>query len=188
VDNSGWIQTYTGKKFYPLNPTTESIDVIDIAHSLSLTCRFGGHCLCFYSVAQHSVLVSQNCDERDALWGLLHDAAEAYLCDLPRPIKHELRRQSGGSESFFDHFESRLMSAICAKFGLSEKQPLSVHKADAALLTTEARDLMAPCTSEWQSNIENSHLALSKKIIPQSCDQAEVEFLRRFRKLTEEPR
>jgi uncharacterized protein len=82
-----WIQTYTGKQFWPLSPLPEDIVIEDIAHALSMQCRFGGHVRTFYSVAQHSVHVSLLVEPQYALWGLLHDAAEAYLVDLPRPIK-----------------------------------------------------------------------------------------------------
>ena len=90
---SDWIQTYTGRKFYPTHPRAADVHILDIAHHLSLRCRFSGGCREFYSVAQHSVLVSQMVPEQDALWGLLHDAAEAYTGDLIRPLKHrpELR-------------------------------------------------------------------------------------------------
>src|SRR5271165_7548492 len=82
-----WIQTYTGRVMYPLDPRPEEINIIDIAHALSNLCRFTGHVRTFYSVAEHSVRVSQHCDPKDALWGLLHDASEAYLADMSRPMK-----------------------------------------------------------------------------------------------------
>ena len=84
-EDERWIQTYTGKKFFPMNPKTEDLDIIDIAHALSMKCRFVGHTKQFYSVAQHSVIVSWNCSNPHL--GLLHDAAEAYLPDVPAPIK-----------------------------------------------------------------------------------------------------
>src|SRR5579885_2784587 len=82
-----WIQTYCGVAFYPLDPRPEEILIEDIAHALSMLCRFTGHVKRFYSVAQHCVYVSHRCDPKDALWGLLHDAAEAYLNDISRPVK-----------------------------------------------------------------------------------------------------
>ena len=83
---AGWIQTYTGKKFWPLDPRPEDVDIVDIAHALSMQCRFGGHCLRFYSTAEHSVYVSHHCGSA-ALIGLLHDGSEAYLLDMLAPIK-----------------------------------------------------------------------------------------------------
>ena len=81
--------TYTGKHVHSLSPHPEEIDIDDVAHSLSQMCRFLGHTDGFYSVGQHSVLVSELVPAQDALWGLLHDASEAYLCDLPAPIKRD---------------------------------------------------------------------------------------------------
>jgi 5'-deoxynucleotidase YfbR-like HD superfamily hydrolase len=83
-----WIQTYQGGCFEPFNPHPDQIHIRDIAHALALTCRFTGHCLDFYSVAQHSVMVSQIVSHKHALAGLLHDASEAYLTDVASPIKH----------------------------------------------------------------------------------------------------
>jgi hypothetical protein len=82
-----WMQTYTGRQFWPIDPRADEIDIVDIAHALSQQCRFAGHCKSFYSVATHSWHTSNVCNSENALWGLLHDAAEAYLVDLPTPIK-----------------------------------------------------------------------------------------------------
>ncbi|MBF0612521.1 MAG: hypothetical protein HQL55_15470, partial [Magnetococcales bacterium] len=77
-----WIQTFTGRQFWPLAPVLEHIHVQDIAHALSLLCRFNGHCQKFYSVAEHSLHVATILPPELAGWGLLHDASEAYLADL----------------------------------------------------------------------------------------------------------
>ena len=88
---SSGIITFTGKIIDPINPDPEDIDIRDIAHSLSQQCRFTGHTSEFYSVAEHSVLVSEAVPARDAALGLMHDATEAYLADLAKPIKAEFR-------------------------------------------------------------------------------------------------
>lgn len=88
-DNS-WIQTFSGRQFFPLEPRVEDVCIEDIAHGLSNLCRYAGHCECFYSVAQHCLLVSRVVPREHALRGLLHDASEAYLIDVPRPIKHSI--------------------------------------------------------------------------------------------------
>jgi len=81
-----WIETYTGKQFYPLDPYPEDIDVRDIAHALSNLCRFTGHCRAFYSVAEHSIYVSTHVPKTMALQALFHDAPEAYIADISGPL------------------------------------------------------------------------------------------------------
>lgn len=132
-----WIETFTGLKFHYLNPQPSEICIEDIAHALSLTSRFGGHCEFFYSVAQHSVLVSDNVPDEYKLVALLHDSEEAYIGDLPRPIKRDL----GWG---FIEIERTIRDAIFDKFGIKSREtayPI-VKRADNLLLSTEARDLM----------------------------------------------
>lgn len=144
-DRGGWIQTRTGRQFFPLNPKPEDVCLEDIAHPLAMQCRFTGHCKYHYSIAQHSVLVSLHCDPQDALWGLLHDASEAYLVDVPRPLK----RIPEFAEVYL-RAEKSLMDVICAHFGLPTTMPGSVHFADGAALATEKRDLMAIPPAPWE--------------------------------------
>src|SRR4051812_30250690 len=80
-----WMQTFTGRQFWPVDPRADEIAIEDIARALAMTCRFGGHVRFHYSVAQHSFLVSLVCSPEHALWGLLHDASEAYLGDVVWP-------------------------------------------------------------------------------------------------------
>jgi uncharacterized protein len=87
IRKGDWMQTYSGRKFYPMDPREEEIDIEDIAHALSMICRYGGHTKAFYSVAEHCVLVASRCPEGLELLGLLHDAAEAYIQDFISPIK-----------------------------------------------------------------------------------------------------
>lgn len=169
--NMGWIQTYTGRQFWPLSPHAEHVDIRDIAHSLALQCRFNGHCRGFYSVAQHSVLVSHAVPPEDALWGLLHDAAEAYISDLPRPLKKTAPE--------FRAAEHRLLTVILATFGLPEVMPESVVWADDALLATELRDLMQPPAESWGLQVE----ALELRVEPMGPVEAEALFLQRFAEL-----
>ena len=138
--SDAWIQTYSGGKFFPLSPESEGITIEDIAHALSNLCRFAGHVKRFYSVAQHSVLVSHYCDPIDALVGLLHDASEAYLLDMPRPLK-----KSGYFEAYLEA-EDRLMRVIEKKFGI---QPMteSVHRADMRVFAAEAAAIAAELSS-----------------------------------------
>lgn len=173
--NSPWIQTYSGRRFNPTNPNLDAIVIQDIAHALSMQCRFSGHCQQFYSVAQHSVLVSHICNQEDAMWGLMHDASEAYLVDVPRPLK-----QSGQFNAYIE-FENRMQKAICQRFGLPEKEPPSVKRADTIMLATEARDLMSPLHPDWKQPVS----PLPFKIESWSPQQAKDNFLKRFDELTQ---
>lgn len=103
------IRTFTGIYVNVFEPTEEMICIEDIAHALSNQCRFGGHLPVFYSVAQHSIIMSDKMHESHKLAALLHDASEAYLLDIPRPIKKGL--------SNYKEIEDKLMTAIAAKFG-----------------------------------------------------------------------
>ena len=164
-----WIQTYTGRRFYPLDPAAGDFDVRDIAHSLSMLCRFNGHCLRFYSVAEHSVRVSRLLDGELRLWGLLHDAGEAYLTDLPRPVK--------GLIPEFRGLEDRILEAAMRSFGLPWPMPAEVKLADDRLLATEARDLMGPPPADWGLTAA----PLDERIIdPLGPDAAEQLFLETY--------
>lgn len=90
-----YITTYTGQHFYPLNPEYDKIKIEDIAHSLSMLCRANGHYKYFYSVADHALDCAAEARERCMgsymiMLCLLHDAAEAYISDIPRPVKRDL--------------------------------------------------------------------------------------------------
>jgi hypothetical protein len=139
-----WIQTYEGVQFDPDDFTIDDIHLKDIAHALSNMCRFNGHCTEFYSVAQHSVLVSKVAETlgglRAAQWGLFHDAAEAYVGDIPTPLKTDTNRQR----------EAAIMVGIAEKFELADlDHPLCSHikavvkHSDLVLMATEKRDLMS---------------------------------------------
>jgi len=165
-----WIQTYSGKRFTPIKPNAAAIVIQDIAHSLSMQCRFSGHVREFYSVAQHCVLVSHVCDSKDALWGLLHDATEAYLVDVPRPLKHS------GKFGAYIECEKIMQKAICEIFLLPNEEPESVRKADTVLLATEARDLLGQLRSDWTQPTK----PLPFKIEALSPREAKLLYLERF--------
>jgi len=169
-----WIQTYTGLKLHPLSPSKNEINIKDIAHSLSMMCRFNGHVKSFYSVAQHSLLVSLYCKKEFALWGLLHDASEFAIADLASPIKH-----SGAFENY-KVIEKTLQKTICEKFNLPIEEPPNIKEIDQKLLATEARDLMSPLHPDWKC----SFIPFDFKIIPMPQEEAEASFLRRFEELT----
>jgi len=136
--DGAWITTYTGLKFHFLDLTSDEICIEDIAHALSLKCRYNGHCRTFYSVAQHSLLVATLAPGY-RLEALLHDAAEAYLPDIPRPIKYQFPA--------LKQLEDKILSVILRKFGIYTISPI-VKEADNIALATEARILMAN-TDDW---------------------------------------
>jgi 5'-deoxynucleotidase YfbR-like HD superfamily hydrolase len=107
-----WIQTYTGRVFWPLDPDPSEICIEDIAHSLSLQCRFLGHCKTFYSVLEHSCHVAHLVPAAYTVHGLLHDAAEAYVGDMPRPLK------SQPDFATFRQIERRIQERIAKAFGI----------------------------------------------------------------------
>lgn len=138
-----WMQTYTKTKFYPIDPLSKEVDIVDIAHSLSLQCRFAGHCKWHYSVARHSLYVSQFCTHK--LEGLLHDASEAYLIDFPRPVKHFSKLGD-----VYKELEEKVNTAIADKFSLIYPWPEDVLKADEDILWYEHREVMGvDSRMEW---------------------------------------
>ena len=147
-DPAAWIQTYSGKAFYPLNPDPTLISLEDIAHGLSNLCRYGGQCRRFYSVAEHSVLLSYVVPDDLARWALMHDASEAYLCDIPKPIKPHLQG--------YDAIEDRLMEAIADRFGLTCPMPAALKEYDTRILHNEQAALHPNPPQAW--NVPGSRL------------------------------
>lgn len=150
--NGGWIQTFTGRKFYPLAPRPEDIVIEDIAHALSMSCRYNGHVRRFYSVAEHCYLVSSYVQHvapdnyEQQLLALLHDAAEAYLADVPSPVKPQLVGYRAAEE--------RCEQAIATAFGLPSlaKTPL-IHDIDTRIRIDEVKELMSHDVDRWTSRL-----------------------------------
>lgn len=131
--NNEYIRTFSGRKFWALDPRPEDIELIDIAHALSNNCRWGGHCGPFYSVAEHSVLTAALLPRHLQLAGLLHDASEAYLIDLPRPIKYQIPQ--------YREIEHKLMLCIAEKYGFEYPLTETVKGADDFMLYYERATL-----------------------------------------------
>lgn len=169
-----WMQTHSGKRFHPFDPHAEDVCIEDIAHALSNLCRFAGHVATFYSVASHSVFVSELVvrlgHPEHALAALLHDAAEAYYVDVPSPLKSGLPDY----KSALGHGESVVMGA----FGLSCVLPPVVRRADLMALADEARDLMGGHYG-WELPEPESGI----RVVPESPAAAQARFLDRFRRL-----
>lgn len=180
-----WIQSYTGKSFTPLSPRAQDVSIIDIAHALSLKCRYTGHSRDFYSVAEHSVRASCVVHPAFALAALLHDAAEAYLPDVASPIKASVFVVVGGKVASFAEAESEVLRTIFEGLGIPQEYPAvhspEVKRADLVMLSTEARDLMAPPSASWNL----TQPPCIEEIIPWTSEASEVAFLKRFQCLVE---
>lgn len=132
-----WIITFTGKKFYHLAPTPEMVDITDIAHALSMLCRWTGHTRFHYSVAQHSIYASHLVPKQFALAALLHDSSEAYLGDMNRPLKHFT-----AAGPAYREIEEKVEAVIFGKFGVPFPLPEEVKEADTQMLYAEKAQLM----------------------------------------------
>jgi len=170
IRKGDWQQTYTGKRFWPLDPRSREVDIIDIAWSLSNQCRFLGHSSRFYSVAEHSVWVSHYCLQFP-LEGLLHDAAEAYLADVPRPLKPYLHG--------FREIEDNLLLVIFKKYDLKWPLPFEVERIDTALLRDEQEQLML----KQRHQMTRPALGIKQRL-GISSKQAFYDFIDRFKKLS----
>jgi uncharacterized protein len=176
---SAWIMTATGRVFYPLEPRAEDVCIDDIAHALAGVNRFNGHTRVPYSVAQHSVLVSQQLYDHGLdleLIGLLHDASEAYLGDVPRPLKV--------TEAFepYRQAEERLQALIYQVFGVEvvaahPSVTALVKHVDRRMLRTEQAALMPPAAP---GENRRDTLPYTVAIDPWSAREARGRFLTRF--------
>jgi len=129
-----WMLTYTGRQYWPADPRPEDVCLDDIVHALSMLCRYTGHVSKFYSVAEHSVLVSHLVPPHLAFQALMHDAEEAYINDVSRPLKQSLPD--------FCRIAELNRKAIAQKFGLPEEEHPLVKDADWRILPNEYYALM----------------------------------------------
>lgn len=179
LKGNSWIRTFTGNSFDPLNPDPFRIRLSDIAHALSNTGRFSGHTTQFYSVAQHSVHVADilrqlGFSEHTQFEGLLHDATEAYLVDIPRPIKIQPFMQG------YRDAEAKLEQVMAKRFKLTYPMADAVKQADLIALAMEARDLMGNPT-DWE--ILKTVAPMAWEIKPWLPSYAKINFLSRFAEL-----
>jgi uncharacterized protein len=155
-----YLETISGRKVHFLNPTEDEIDIRDIAYALSNLCRFNGH-VPFYSVAEHSIMVAAKCGWDEKLAGLLHDAAEAYLSDIPSPVKDHLPD--------YKSIEYKLQTVINKKFGVNTFTE-SVKRCDQDSTYTEAHYLLKSKGKEWVPN----HFTPKEKYKPMNFPPSEA--------------
>lgn len=187
--NDRWMQTFTGRAVDPINMESDEVCIEDIAHALSMQCRFAGHCTEFYSVAEHSVRVSlliqqEGHDAMGCILALLHDAAEAYLPDIIRPIKPRVAMDGVPMNEMEQLVLDTIFDAFNVGAGTSEYLQGTdlmryVKSADLVLLATEARDLMSKPERVWGALPE----PISEKIMPWPWEEARSAFLTRFNEL-----
>jgi uncharacterized protein len=171
----GWIQTFTGRSIHPANPSPDEIHIEDIANALARQCRFGGHCLRFYSVAEHCVLLCDHATGPNKFAALMHDASEAYLADIPRPIKPILTQ--------YHAIERHLMAMIADKYGFAWPLPDEVKYLDTAIITDERQQNMARMAvdaDQWGA----PHPALGVMLQFWTPEIATFEFMARFYQLS----
>jgi hypothetical protein len=185
--SSTWIQTYSGRKFDFASPDPEAVYLEDIGHSLAHQCRFNGHTLRFYSVAEHSWLVAKRAIEIMAVGpdhpengfavkaaALLHDAAEAYIGDIVTPL-----RRMFGQDSVLFQIENSIMEVVSTRFHLARDPDVwaLVKQADMDLLAIEQRDVMAPTPEPWPG-LGEVPVHTECKIVGMSPAQAKQTFVR----------
>lgn len=168
--NETTMQTFTGKLVDLANFTKDDVRLADIAHALAMINRFTGHTRCPYSVAQHSVMVSKIVAPEHALWGLLHDASEAYLGDVARPLKSMLPE--------YVRVEQHVQQTIAAVFQLEWPIPASVKEADNRALMAEKRELIYG-EHDWGIDA----LPVTEQIYPYGWEQAKKLFENRYLEL-----
>jgi len=173
-DTDGAINTVASGKIDLLNPTADMVHIADIARGLSNVCRFGGQIPHFYSVAQHSILVAKlmqedGCDSEQQFYGLMHDASEAYLGDMVRPVKLKVRK--------YQSLEKQLMKVIAERFEMDYGLFNDVKPYDRLALEMEFdtffndKDLLGRIYSPSQSRerFMTIYKVLVRKIYPMAA-------------------
>lgn len=168
-----FIETYTGRAFWPLNPTMDALSVIDIAHALSNQCRYSGHVAFFYSVAQHCCLLAEWLSNRggsalDCLQILMHDAPEAYLVDVPRPVKQYMPEYR-----VWDH---AVDAVIRQWMGWNFPRPSFQDEFDSRIIVDERAQLMSLSNNDWGHKLEPMGIVIE----PWTPEEAEQTFLMQY--------
>lgn len=170
------IHTYSGGSFSLVDPTPDMVRIEDIAGALSKACRYAGHCLEHYSVAEHCLRTSFIVEIPNQGAALAHDFAEAYTTDIPKPLKLILDKLSDGKWSMW---EAKICSVVAKRFGLTWPPPGAVTHADHVMLATEKRDLLCETSIDWGKLPR----PLDKKIVAMGQENAYLALLRRYAQL-----
>lgn len=169
-----FIETFSGINFNFNDPKPDEIDIEDIAHALGMQCRFAGQIRKFYSVAEHSLNVARLVPNEFKLTALLHDASEAYLTDVPSPVKVLLPD--------YNRLESVVQEAIANKFGLVYPFPIEIHEADRACLIAEARSMLpVKNKNHWSYSYSSIYELEEKYIVGHPPTVIDKLFLLRFK-------
>lgn len=149
---TGIIETYSGEAYDFATPAPASINLVDIAHALSNMCRFAGHTRRFYSVAEHSVLVSRIVEARGGSTkfqaaALLHDAHEAYVWDCPKPLKPLL---GDNFATLVERADKAISAALRIEHGPDIFNAACIKVADKIALCAERAALMTAGPDEWE--------------------------------------
>lgn len=168
------IMTRSGFEFDLIDPAKNRFSVDDIAHALANVCRYCGHVREFFSVAQHSVMVSQLVPQQYAMMGLLHDASEAFIGDVAKPLKELLPD--------YKQVEARIEEFVLSRFGIdAHAMPPDIKRADMIALLTEQRDLMHGPDPEIMERFSVEPLV--ETIVPLQPKEAKELFLDRYREI-----
>jgi hypothetical protein len=162
----------SGVYFNYETPASSDFSIYDIAKGLSNTCRFGGQCQRFYSVAEHSVLMSRCVAHSLAFEALMHDAAEAFICDIPKPLKMMLPD--------YRRIEARVEQAVSVRFGYPSAMTSSVKEMDIRMLAAEQLQVMGN-SYQWHHTHGLSPAPVTIEFW--EPERAAREFLERFREL-----
>ena len=174
-DRGPFISTYSGAKFFVNECNVQDVPMTDIANALALNCRFNGHISKHYSVAEHCVLISNLVAPENALYGLLHDYAEAFIGDVPRPFKAKI--------TGYDDFEAEVMANVCDLYGLPLDPPEDVAYIDTHICAVEAT-VLAKVVPEWVQYYDPD-VCPKHEIKGLTHLQARAAFMNRFNELTQ---
>ena len=184
--SNAWIQSRDGHVVDLLMPQLSALKIEEVAHSLARINRFSGHTKTFagYNVAQHSVLVARHLEPAFQFAGLMHDAHECTIGDVPSPVKWALEELGGGAA--FQELDNRMSRAVRRRFKvhMSDESKIAVREQDLRALVTERRDLMGDFEARpWKFDAP----PWEDRIVPWDIPKSERIFLEMYEQLKGQP-